>query len=86
MSLSTDDSGFEMSTESNNNLTKEASVTGDSGLCSDGNGDSSHKDDRPELLRRAPSPREALSVENISEEVKESSDGQVDELQSARES
>jgi len=79
VSLSTDDSGFEMSTESNNNLTKEASVTGDSGLCSDGNGDSSHKDDRPELLRCAPSPREALSVENISEEVRESSDGQGDE-------
>merc|ERR1719266_368563 len=44
LSLSTDDSGFEMSTESNNNLTKEASGAGDSDLCDSGNGESSHKE------------------------------------------
>ena len=59
-----------MSTESNNNLTKEASGAGDSDLCDSGNGESSHKEDR-EVLRCAPSSRgDSLTVENISEEVR----------------
>ena len=69
LSLSTDDSGFEMSTESNNNLTKEASGAGDSDLCS-GNDESSHKEGDREMLRCAPSPGDSLTVENISEEVR----------------